>query len=361
MRIPSYRLHKASGQAVVTLNGKDHYLGKHGSVASRREYDRLITIWIAGGRRPISREVPDTTVNEVILGFLRWSETYYRKDGRETSQVNIIKGALKDLYLLFGRESARAFGPMKLETLRSHWVGRGLSRSLVNRRIKIVKQAFGWATARELVPGETYQALRSLRSLAKGRTTAPERSPVLPVPGADVAAVLLHLDGLPIDHPSATLASMVRIQLLTGMRPGELVAMRTSDIDRTGEIWIYRPRSHKTLHRDRERIVYLGPRCQEILTPILVSGQNDYGPFRSIRGKPMSPKLYRQAIARVCRAAGVEPWSPSRLRHNYATTIRREAGLEATKVMLGHSKVETSQIYAEIDTAKAADIARRFG
>ena len=31
--IPNYRLHKASGQAVVELDGRTFYLGKHGSKA----------------------------------------------------------------------------------------------------------------------------------------------------------------------------------------------------------------------------------------------------------------------------------------------------------------------------------------
>ena len=40
--VPRYRKHKASGQAVVTLNGTDHYLGPHGTKVSKVEYDRLI-------------------------------------------------------------------------------------------------------------------------------------------------------------------------------------------------------------------------------------------------------------------------------------------------------------------------------
>ncbi|MCA9231188.1 MAG: hypothetical protein KDA57_11075 [Planctomycetales bacterium] len=40
--VPKYRKHRASGQAVLTLNGRDYYLGPHGTKASRREYDRLI-------------------------------------------------------------------------------------------------------------------------------------------------------------------------------------------------------------------------------------------------------------------------------------------------------------------------------
>ena len=49
--IPKYRRRRASGQAVVTLGGKDHYLGPHGSKASQREYDRRMA-----GRRPHIRK-----------------------------------------------------------------------------------------------------------------------------------------------------------------------------------------------------------------------------------------------------------------------------------------------------------------
>ena len=48
--VPKYRKHKRSGQAVVTICGIDHYLGPHGTKASKLEYDRLITEWFAAGR-----------------------------------------------------------------------------------------------------------------------------------------------------------------------------------------------------------------------------------------------------------------------------------------------------------------------
>ena len=50
-RTPKYRKHRASGQAIVTLNGKDYFLGPYGTAASEREYDRLIAEWLANGRR----------------------------------------------------------------------------------------------------------------------------------------------------------------------------------------------------------------------------------------------------------------------------------------------------------------------
>ncbi len=49
--VPKYRKHKASGQAVVTLDGKDFYLGPHNTDVSRREYDRLVGEWQLNGRR----------------------------------------------------------------------------------------------------------------------------------------------------------------------------------------------------------------------------------------------------------------------------------------------------------------------
>ena len=51
-RTPSYRNHKPSGQAVVTLDGRDYYIGRHGSQASLEEYDRLVGEWQSNGRRP---------------------------------------------------------------------------------------------------------------------------------------------------------------------------------------------------------------------------------------------------------------------------------------------------------------------
>ncbi len=44
---PTYRRHRASGQAVVTIGGVDHYLGTYGSKASHTEYDHLLGEWLA--------------------------------------------------------------------------------------------------------------------------------------------------------------------------------------------------------------------------------------------------------------------------------------------------------------------------
>src|SRR5262245_20922329 len=46
-RVPRYTLHKPTGQADVRLDGKDPYLGRFGTPASRTCYDGLIAAWLA--------------------------------------------------------------------------------------------------------------------------------------------------------------------------------------------------------------------------------------------------------------------------------------------------------------------------
>jgi integrase len=70
---------------------------------------------------------------------------------------------------------------------------------------------------------------------------------------------------------------------------------------------------------------------------------------------------YAYAIRRACVKAAVPHWHPHQLRHNAATQIRREAGLDAARAVLGHRSPQITEVYAEIDTAKAAAVMERLG
>ncbi len=65
---------------------------------------------------------------------------------------------------------------------------------------------------------------------------------------------------------------------------------------------------------------------------------------------------YRRAIAYGCKRAGVPEWAPNRLRHSAATRLRKEFGLDAARVILGHSSPAVTEVYAEIDREKAAEV-----
>ncbi len=74
IRVPSYRLHSPTGQAVVTLNGKDHYLGKWNTKPGKAEYNRLIGEWLAGDTDLPSGN--DLTVAEVCTAYWRYAKGY---------------------------------------------------------------------------------------------------------------------------------------------------------------------------------------------------------------------------------------------------------------------------------------------
>ena len=93
LRVPSYRRHKPTGHAVVTINGQDIYLVRWNTAASRAEYERLIAEFLANGRRLQSDA--DGTVVEVLNGYRKFAENYYRKDGRVANEYGGIKDALK--------------------------------------------------------------------------------------------------------------------------------------------------------------------------------------------------------------------------------------------------------------------------
>lgn len=409
-RTPSYRHHKPSNQAVVTLNGRDVYLGVYDTPASRAEYDRVIAEWLAAGRRPPAGaggqgvSPSELTINELIVAYVRFAEGYYRKGGEPTGEADTIRYALRPLHRLYGPTEAREFGPLALQAVRQAMIESGLCRNECNRRTRIIVRAFGWAVSRELVAGSVTHALREVKGLAKGRSEARETDPVKPVPEAFVDAVRPFV--------SRQVWAMIELQRLTGMRPGEVCQMRTGDLNTSGRVWEYTPQSHKTEHHGKGRTIYLGPRAQEILKPWLRPDLSDYlfspreamgeflaerkrnakaptTPARRARRRKKRPlktpgarydvESYRRAVQIACDKAFPHPtledvdpdslaveqrrelrewrrshhWHPNRLRHNAATYIRREFGLDIARVILGHSSPVTTELYAEADRTKA--------
>jgi hypothetical protein len=197
------------------------------------------------------------------------------------------------------------------------------------------------------------------------------------------------------------------------------------DIDRSGDVWQYRPTSHKTQHHDMERVVFIGPKAQDILRPYLlrpadaccfspvesekhrleashatrktppsygnVPGSNRKSRPKRRAGDHFTNDSYNRAIQRACEAAFGMPqelrristklddnekkrlrklaaewrsahcWSPNQLRHAAGTDIRHQFGLEAAQVVLGHSMADVTQIYAERDLSQAERIMKEVG
>jgi integrase len=430
--VPTYRLHKQSGQAIVTLtdsfgNRRDVLLGKHDTPESRQEYGRVIAEWEAAGRRlpctPASAQ--RFSVNEVLVLYWKWAEGYYGyQDGKKG---HALKDALRIVKELYGSTPAAEFGPLALKACRQRMIGLDWSRSYVNSQVDRIRRVFRWAAEEELLPAGVYQDLQTVVGLRRGKSEARETEPVRPVA---VEVVEATLPCMPV-----IVRAMVRLQLLLGCRPAEVCLLRPLDIDmRNPSCWVYRPGSdrgrhgtHKTAHHGHDRIILIGPKAQEILRPYLGTKLDAYSfcpataeaerqaERRRNRKTPMTPSQkkrrpkpnpkrpkrgrydvnsYRNAIYRACDKAFPAPaplarlpgekkkawlarltaeqqaeldawqkahrWHPNQLRHSRATELRPH-GLDVTKTILGHTKVETTQVYAEKDLAAAMELVSRIG
>ena len=389
LRTPSYRLHKPTGQAVVTLNGRDHYLGLHSTPESRAEYDRLLAEWLANGRRrlsPAGSDGHDLTINELLLAYLRFADSYYVKHGKPTTEPDSIRVTIRPLRRLFGTTLAREFGPLQLKAVRQAFIESGLCRNEVNKRTGRIVRAFKWAVSEGLVPPSVHHGLQAVSGLRRGRADVRESKPVKPVPEAFVDAIRPHV--------ARQVWAMVELQRLTGMRPGEVCIIRACDLDTSGKVWSFRPAVHKTEHHGRERVVYFGPQAQVVIRPWLRVDLQGYlfspreameersiarrqarstplTPSQRMRRKKAKPKRspreaydpasYYHAIRTACRRAGVPAWHPNQLRHNAATRLRKEFGLDTARAVLGHSSTAVTEVYAEVDAQKAAEAMSRVG
>jgi integrase len=402
-RVPSYRLHKQSGQAIVTLSGRDVCLGKFGTDDSREKYNRLVAEWITSGRQLIPNK-EEITISEVIAAYWEFAQRYYRHgDGSPTEEVGCIKKALGPLRRLYGSTHASSFGPVALKAVREEMIKSGWCRTYINNQAGRIRRMFKWATENELVPASVFHGLMAVAGLKAGRCEAPESEPVRPVPEEHVFAILPFV--------SRQVAAMIKLQLLTAMRPGEVCVMRGRDLDTTGKLWLYRPPLHKTAHHGHERVIYLGPQGQALVKDFLRSDINAYifspaeaeaerraaqhaarktpfscgnrpGTNRRQRseqhpGDHYDVSSYRRAIARACTAADrkahtensdakpedvlIPTWHPHQLRHTAATNLRKDFGLEAAQVILGHKTLTVTQVYAERNVVAAHTIMAKVG
>jgi len=320
---PAYLLHKASGQARCRVSGRDIYLGAYGSPESRTAYRKLLDDWEtaqANADKPAFEPVKPTrlTVGTVLLRY----EDFIAKQGSQ-NRVKRAHRALAVVRELYSHTPAAAFGLDCLEAVRAAMIGRGWERRYINCLVTVVKRCWRWAASKSLVPLEAYQQLALLEGLHLGTPNTHDNEPVEPVDPAVVEATLPHL--------LAPVAAMVRLQMLTGMRPGEVSGMRPVDIDRTADVWVYRPAQHKNKHRGQKRAIHLGPQAQEILRPFLDRPPETYcfSPREALAGRRGGGRkdlrdrydsmVYPRAIMRAAAKAGVPHWHPNQLRHTVAT------------------------------------------
>lgn len=400
MKVPSYRKH-VSGQARVTIRGKDFLLGPWGSDSSKAAYQKLLAQYLLLQAKP-KRILKGDTIGTCVGLYLDHCETYYSK----SNEYQNIRAALEEL-IDFSKESIEDFGPAMYKQIRERCMAKpGVTRTYVNRRMQKIRAWVKWCVGEEHMQATVYTAIQCIPSLKKGRTQLKETKGVTVVSDDVVEATVKQLPPV--------VADMVRLQRLLGCRPGEICSITPSMVDRANDVWEIHLADHKTAHRGKDRTIYVGTRAQAILAPYLKRGPDvhcfspqeaedqrhalaeaqrvtpaNQGNRRGYtdrsrsgrRGRILSARYtsgtYARAIFYACQRAWPAPkelspsekkawhashrWSPNQLRHAAATEIRRKAGIEAAQVILGHSEITVTQIYAERDRELAIETVRKLG
>jgi integrase len=398
---PKPRLHRPTGAAVLDYRDpktgarRTATLGPWGSQEAQDEYARWIALLrVNAPTAPGGRVASDLTVNAALVQYAKFVTAHYVDDaGKPTGTADDIKIALAYLRRLFGPTLLAEFGPGHLKAVRQAMIQDGRVRGQVNKRASQVRQFFRWCVEEETVKPAVLEGLRAVRPLTPGRSGAKEGQAVKP---ADPAAVA---KAIPLMPPAVR--AIVALLRLTGARPGELCRMRPGDVVRSGRVWTFTPRYHKTSWRGRTRTIHLGPDAQAVLAPWLGGvepAELVFTPARSeaariaersaARKTPRYPSHMKRnaakrkqpaatarkpagrynrhslglAIRRACRRAGVPHFSAYQLRHLKAVELRSRYGLEHVRAVLGHSFKAMSDHYSRAaDDALAAQAASETG
>ncbi len=379
---PEYRSH-ISGQARVYLDGKYYYLGEYDSPESRTKYRRLLAKYLANDCRmpveePTHQAETEITVSHITAEYRRLIDERPRLKRHEN-----LCTLLEDEY---GDLPADEFGPVKLSAVRELFVASGNARPTVNKYTRRIKLIFKHAVSRQLIDLNVYLRLDTLPPLEKHDTTAPEYKKRQPVDIKIVTKTAKYLS--PQAH------AIIALQAATAMRPSEIFNMRPCDIDRSGDVWFYRPQHHKTESHDIEKSVPIINEARELLLPFLVRAADDYcfspaesaqwhrdqrtanrktpprygnrpGTNRKAKPKKQPGRKFtkdglNQAVQRACKKAGVPKWTPYQLRHTAATEVARAKGLDVARAFLGHTTEKMTRNYVKQmqDNEKAIEAAK---
>ncbi|MBK8097630.1 MAG: hypothetical protein IPK26_11020 [Planctomycetes bacterium] len=110
-RVPSYRFHRGSGQARVTIDGTDHYFGVYDTPESKERYRKVLAEHLGKQPRTIADDLDDegtdlhaVTIEKVLAAYWEHAGAAYvdRDSKKPKPELSNIKHALAIVRKLFG-------------------------------------------------------------------------------------------------------------------------------------------------------------------------------------------------------------------------------------------------------------------
>lgn len=341
------------------------YFGQHGTP----ECDRLYRNWLASLRATDRLPSPDTPKPQAVK-LVAQLIVEYLSQVRQRYSDNEYKGVYLALERLATRIGGRDASAIEVPQIRSlieimcheqfsygsgeHAKKRHYSRTYVNKTLARIKRFVRWSHMMGYVTAEQWSRISVLDGIKQSEKLARETIKKRDVPLEFVKQTLPHL--------TPTVAAMVRVQYLCGMRPQDVYNIRWIDIDTSGDVWIYVPFEHKNTHRGLELMKAIPKPAQTLLEAFRPEDDRSFifSPKRAMAvfwgtsdadrlkrfGYQYVGSAYYHAVRDACDKAKIDRWSPNQLRHTMATHLRSKYGQEAAQYYLGHANISTTDIYA---------------
>ncbi|HJV39988.1 MAG TPA: site-specific integrase [Geothrix sp.] len=238
--------------------------------------------------------------------------------------------------------------PYHLYSFLSGCRARGNAQSTLHRKGTIIRAWARWALTSGLV---------KRCGMAETDLVAPPPAPL------DIEPFSVYLDMI-TSHWHEETRDFLLLLLVSGLRRGELLALRWKDCDLAAGLLIVRPQRSgwrpKNKGAQGERGVGIPPWAVEILA----RRQQDYGgagPFLNAKGERIvHPATMSHRFLRMTRRKGLKARLHD-LRHAHGTeALQRGASIREVQVQLGHSRVTTTERYTHVNRQNASRMAGVF-
>lgn len=153
--------------------------------------------------------------------------------------------------------------------------------------------------------------------------------------------------------------TMLRLMLATGLRAGEVVALRPEHIDLdTCRLIVREGKGAK------DRTLWFSDEIREAVEEWLERRPDSEWLFPTRDGGQLSTRYLRAMVSRIAEEAEIseaDRVSPHTLRHTFATELYRETkNLRLVQKALGHASIQTTQIYTHIVDDELEEALRGF-
>ncbi len=262
MGTPKLRFNSTTNRYRVTIEGRDHWLGRDKDEAERA-YHRLILEWKSG--MLIDAPADDVRIVELVDKYTIAMVAYYQSTPGSWHRG---KAAMCFLTRLCGSMRPDQFNMKTLRMVREAMgqpreEGRkALCRTGINRCMSEITRFWEWCASMEFAPVDIFHKCQTLKPLQRGRCNARETESIEPANPEHVKAVKTLVN--------ASVRAMIELQELCGMRPGEVCGLKAEMIDRNGPVWRCELKAHKNAHRGLRRVLFFGPKAQKVLAPFLL-------------------------------------------------------------------------------------------